>query len=47
MRCDNAPAPWSSEDNGDDKRMEVPAEAQKEIDSAVGKVHAIGDSAFW
>ncbi|GBF96461.1 hypothetical protein Rsub_09260 [Raphidocelis subcapitata] len=48
MRCDNAPAPWSSEDTGDSLRLEVPEVAQKEIDSAAGgKVHAMGDSPFW
>lgn len=47
VRCDNAPAPWSSDDAGDALRLEVPAEAQKEIDKAVGKVHAMGESPFW
>ncbi|KAI8473693.1 MAG: hypothetical protein J3K34DRAFT_518803 [Monoraphidium minutum] len=47
MRCDNSPAPWSSEDAGDALRLEVPQVAQDEIDSAVGKVHAMGDAPFW
>lgn len=36
MRCDNAPAPWSSEDTGDSLRLEVPEVAQQEIDGAAG-----------
>jgi hypothetical protein len=47
VRCDNAPAPWSSDDAGDKPRVEVPEVAQQEIDSAVGKVHAMGDNPFW
>ena len=47
MRCDNAPAPWSSDESGDPARLEVPADAQKEIDAAVGKVHAMGDAPYW
>lgn len=47
MRCDNAPAPWSSEESGDTLRLEIPEPAQEEIDVAVGKVHAMGDNPFW
>ena len=47
MRCANSPAPGSSDDAGDALRLEVPAVAQEEIDSAVGKVHGMGDAPFW
>jgi hypothetical protein len=47
VRCDNAPAPWSSDESGDKLRLEVPDVAQKEIDSAVGKVHGMGEKPFW
>ena len=45
VRCDNEPAPWSSEEGGDrpDARPwegEVPAPAAAEMAAAVGKVHA-------
>ena len=28
-------------------RLEVPAEANKEIKEAVGKVHSMGDKPYW
>jgi hypothetical protein len=47
VRCDNAPAPWSSEDVGDAPR-ELPAEALAEIKRAEGgPVYQMTDSPYW
>ncbi|KAG2489212.1 hypothetical protein HYH03_012236 [Edaphochlamys debaryana] len=35
VRCDNAPAPWSSGDAGDMPSLEIPKRAQDEIDKAI------------
>ncbi|KAG2442977.1 hypothetical protein HXX76_003050 [Chlamydomonas incerta] len=50
VRCDNAPAPWSSDDTGDRPRMEIPERAQQEIDAAAElkeEVTYMGDNPAW
>ncbi|CAL5219145.1 g922 [Coccomyxa viridis] len=48
IRCDNEPAPWSSEDTGDKPwDEEVPEPVLKEIKEAKGKVHSIGPNPWW
>lgn len=47
MRCDNEPAPWSSGESGDDVRLEVPAEAAKEIKESQGKVVEMAKDPYW
>lgn len=47
VRCDNAPAPWTSDETGDKLRMDVPDLAAKEIKQAQGQVFAMGDKPFW
>lgn len=47
VRCDNEPAPWSSGESGDDVRLEVPAEAAKEIKESQGKVVEMAKDPYW
>ncbi|KAL6751321.1 PUA-like domain-containing protein [Haematococcus lacustris] len=47
MRCDNSPAPWSSEETGDGLSLELPEEAVKDMASAVGQVHSMTDTPYW
>ena len=47
VRCDNAPAPWTSDESGDSPRLEVPELAAKEIKAASGTVFSMGDKPFW
>lgn len=47
VRCDNAPAPWTSDESGDALRTEVPELAAKEIKQAQGQVFAMSDKPFW
>lgn len=47
VRCDNSPAPWTSDETGDSKRLDVPELAAKEIKQAQGQVFAMSDKPFW
>ena len=51
MRCDNDPAPWSSEDHGDrprDLEAELPEPAVQEMKEAhQNKVYSMGAGPFW
>ncbi|PNW84915.1 hypothetical protein CHLRE_03g163850v5 [Chlamydomonas reinhardtii] len=50
VRCDNSPAPWSSDDTGDRPRMEIPERAQQEMDAArelSEEVTFMGGSPAW
>jgi hypothetical protein len=47
VRCDNAPAPWTSDEAGDAQRLEVPELAAKEIQAAAGTVFAMTDKPYW
>ncbi|CAL8460675.1 g205 [Coccomyxa elongata] len=48
IRCDNEPAPWSSEDTGDVPWMgELPAAVQKEMKEAKGKVYEMCAKPWW
>lgn len=47
MRCDNAPAPWTSDESGDSPRLEIPELAAKEIKAAAGQVFAMSEKPFW
>jgi E3 ubiquitin-protein ligase UHRF1 len=47
VRCDNAPAPWTSDETGDTVRLEVPQLAAKEIKEAKGTVFEMADNPYW
>uniref|UniRef100_A0A383VGC2 RING-type E3 ubiquitin transferase n=1 Tax=Tetradesmus obliquus TaxID=3088 RepID=A0A383VGC2_TETOB len=47
VRCDNAPAPWTSDETGDAVRLEVPGLAAKEIKEAKGTVFEMADNPYW
>lgn len=47
VRCDNAPAPWTSDDTGDKVRLDIPELAAKEIKAAQGLVYEMGDNPYW
>lgn len=53
VRCDNAPAPWSSDESGDgawnlDTLCDIlPKKALREIKTAKGKVYTTSDTPFW
>jgi len=47
VRCDNAPAPWSSAETGDDESLSIPSEAAKEIKQAKGTVFKMSDEPMW
>lgn len=47
VRCDNAPAPWTSDDTGDTVRLSVPDLAAKEIKQAQGQVFEMADNPYW
>ncbi|KAK9846356.1 hypothetical protein WJX81_002222 [Elliptochloris bilobata] len=48
IRCDNEPAPWSSEDTGDQPwDVDLPAEALTEIKAAKGTVCEMGAKPWW
>lgn len=51
IRCDNEPAPWSSEETGDkplDLKNGLPAEALKEMKAAdKGIIYSMEDSPYW
>lgn len=47
MRCDNAPAPWTSDECGDNVRQDIPDLAAKEIKEAQGQVFKMGDDPYW
>lgn len=48
VRCDNAPAPWTSDEAGDALRLEVPQLAADEMSAAAGgKVHEMGPNPYW
>lgn len=48
VRCDNAPAPWSSSETGDEPRTDLPVEAVPEMKGAhQGKVYEMAANPFW
>jgi hypothetical protein len=47
VRCDNAPAPWTSDEGGDSQRLDIPSLAEKEIKQATGAVFEMGDNPYW
>lgn len=53
VRCDNAPAPWSSDESGDAewtlKSLNdiLPKKALREIKSAKGKVYSMSEKPYW
>ncbi|GAX84579.1 hypothetical protein CEUSTIGMA_g12000.t1 [Chlamydomonas eustigma] len=47
VRCDNAPAPWSSAEGGDVEHLDVPKEAQAEIKQAAGAVYEMTKEPAW
>jgi hypothetical protein len=47
VRCDNSPAPWTSDEAGDAVRLEVPQLAAKEIKEAKGTVFEMADNPYW
>eukprot|EP00798_Chlamydomonas_sp_ICE-L_P016484 gene16484-22708_t len=47
VRCDNAPAPWTTSDDGDSVRLQIPKEAAAEIKLAAGKVFSMPDKPYW
>lgn len=47
VRCDNEPAPWSSETTGERPGAAIPAEAKKEMKSAKGPVIHMAADPWW
>ncbi|GAB4818166.1 hypothetical protein N2152v2_005212 [Parachlorella kessleri] len=47
VRCDNEPAPWSSEEHGDQPGFVLPKEALDELKQAKGPVYSTADSPWW
>eukprot|EP00775_Hariotina_reticulata_P002915 gene2915-3202_t len=47
VRCDNSPAPWTSDEAGDEERLDIPSLAEKEIQQAKGLVFEMGDNPYW
>lgn len=53
VRCDNAPAPWSSDESGDKPwdmstlELKLPKKALNELKKAKGKVYQMTDTPYW
>eukprot|EP00878_Enallax_costatus_P002906 GHUV01003100.1.p1 GENE.GHUV01003100.1~~GHUV01003100.1.p1 ORF type:complete len:864 (+),score=393.39 GHUV01003100.1:552-3143(+) len=47
VRCDNAPAPWTSDETGDTIRLDIPDLAAKEIQQAQGQVFEMAENPYW